>query len=219
MQLLKISLRELGSDEEINVVGSFTDKELRTLESFLTLADRALESRCVKDGCPAKFRLHWELGQPERIKADLPDWEDVQAFLHRIRPFILQRENTFFPKVCNLVARRFEDPVVYQVLAPMRDHFAGKSLQSTIMVRSNDVVLNSPETVDAWLNAYEFQQDSEKQEWIESLHRILPLETSKVFFLMLLTDRLEAVMHLAKLIQVILGHPDEIELQAKRGVK
>ncbi len=216
MQQVTLGIQDESTGQVSRVSGVLEAHEVELLDEFVRLSERASSSTWVLEGCPAQLNVNWREGQQLEVKAELPDWEKVQSFLLRFRPFILERERTYFPKVANLIARRLQSPAVDRVLAPMRDYFMGKSLQSRIIVRSNAVVLNSPDTLDKWLNAYEFHQDQGKRAWLETLHKIMPLESTRVFFLVLLTDRLKAVLQLAGVIRVLLGQVNEVKIRVKR---
>ena len=49
------------------------------------------------------------------------------------------------------------------------------------------------------------------REFIDSLHTMLPLEASKVLFLILLTDKLQAIHNVTAFIRVVLGKQKSVE--------
>ena len=64
-------------------------------------------------------------------------------------------------------------------------------------VVSHGTLINSTETLDLWLNAYEYHRDDEKRVEFEALHDgNLPMEYSRALFIHILLDRARAVVDL-----------------------
>ncbi len=102
------------------------------------------------------------------------------------------------------------------ILKQSRDIYYGKRMQSGITITSNGVVLNSDEVLHDWLNSYEYHRDKDKREFIDSLHQMLPLDASKVLFLNLLTEKLQAIQGVAGLARVILGQQHTFSIETSR---
>ena len=139
------------------------------------------------------------------IVTKLPPWDDVMVFLHKFRPLGLKSEKTYFYRICNLLSKALSHPYLRSIIKEQRRVYSGKRMQSGFQIRSNDVLLNSEKVLFDWLNAYEYHRDKEKREFIEGLHKMLPLEASKVIFLSLLTEKAKAIFNLATLVRVVLG--------------
>lgn len=82
---------------------------------------------------------------------------------------------------------------------------------------STDVVLNSEATIWKWLNAYEYHQDPEKRAHLESLHHVLPLESSIPIFLSLLGDKVQAILQLAALVAVVVGKQASVSVSHRNA--
>ena len=64
-------------------------------------------------------------------------------------------------------------------------------------VVSHGTLINSTETLDLWLNAYDYHRDDEKRVEFEALHDgNLPIEYSRALFIHILLDRARAVVDL-----------------------
>ncbi len=50
---------------------------------------------------------------------------------------------------------------------------------------------------------------------IESLHQLIPLDASKVFFLSILLDKTKAIFNLADFIDLLTGRIKKLNLEAK----
>ena len=132
----------------------------------------------------------------------LPDWNQVIVFLHKLRPLLLEDEKTNFYKIRNLLAKKLDNPHFRNLLTQYHQLYSGKKAQSEVQIKSNEIVLNSEDTLLDWLNSYEFHRNEDKRKFIESLHQMLPLDVSKVIFLRLLLDKAEAIHRLADFIRV-----------------
>jgi len=100
---------------------------------------------------------------------------------------------------------------VRAVAQAQKDLFSGKRMQQQLQVTSNGVLLNSQETLEKWLNAYEYHRDKGKKAQLDALHKILPIEFSIPLFLSLLIDRAAAVLDLADLVGLIIGKTEKFE--------
>ena len=80
-------------------------------------------------------------------------------------------------------------------------------------MQSNDQVMNSEEMLFTWLNAHEYHRDRDKQEFLETLHKILPLEWSRGVFVSLLVDKTKAILTLAALVELALGKRETITVE------
>jgi hypothetical protein len=118
--------------------------------------------------------------------------------------------------VSGLLGKVFKYDYVRQLLKRQRRLFDGRNNQQLARVEANGTIINSEETLTAWLNAYEYHRDPEKRAHINSLHRLVPLEHSIPIFVSLLGDKVQAILQLAGLIAVILGRQQTIEVQ-RRG--
>ena len=94
--------------------------------------------------------------------------------------------------------------------------YNGKRLQEQFEITSNDVLLNSEEVLQQWLNAYEFHRDKKKKSFIDSLHQLLPLEASKAIFLSLLTEKARAAINVGLIVRVILGKQKQVTGRSRR---
>lgn len=114
--------------------------------------------------------------------------------------------------MCNVIARRVPDDAFRQALELQKARFSGKYFQSAIRISANNVVLNSGETLDKWLNAFEYHRDLDKQAFIRDLHQMLPLDDGQAVYLQLLSDRAVAVFNLSKICDLLLGRTNQLQI-------
>jgi hypothetical protein len=83
--------------------------------------------------------------------------------------------------------------------------FYGHRSQKSFEIKVDDRVVNSQKTLDLWLNSCEFHFDSDKKLQIDRINELMPLQVSKVFFVMLLSDKMEAIVNTANFLAVFIG--------------
>ena len=112
--------------------------------------------------------------------------------------------------------KEFNHPYFRGLIVVQREMYNGKRLQEQFEITSNDVLLNSEEVLQQWLNAYEFHRDKKKKSFIDSLHQLLPLEASKAIFLSLLTEKARAANNVGLIVRVILGKQKQVTGRSRR---
>jgi len=135
----------------------------------------------------------------------LPDWGDVQQFLHLLRPLYLTNEVANFHKTLNILARRLDSPQVHEIVGLLKDMYSGKLLRSSLRISVDNAVVSSDEVLSAWLNSYEYHRDPAKRRLISFITQMLPLDASKVLFIQLLGEKVKAIATLSSLTAVVLG--------------
>ena len=206
----KLNLILKDTSDTITLSGQFTDAEWVSLEDFVRYSDDLSNTDLIKAGDWGELKIQWEQGSMT-VSARLPDWGPVIVFLHKLRPLLLQNESTNFYKICNMLARQLAHPYVRNILAQHRDLYSGKTMQSGIRISHDDVLINSERVLFDWLNSYEYHRETEKRRFIESLHRMIPLDASKVVFLRLLAYKADGVFNLAAFSRVVLGTEKSIK--------
>jgi hypothetical protein len=189
------------------------EEEEELLGRFWQYSRDLLESKWIRSGMHVRSTLTVRAGEGIKMEAEQPPWESVIEFLHRFRPFGLQKEPTSFGTIKNLVCKLVPHEQVRALAQAQQESFSGRAMQKLVRIESNGVVLNGEETLNNWLNAYEYHRDQTKKKLLDELHQILPLEASIPLFLNLLVDRARAVLNLADLVGLILGKEEEIEVQ------
>lgn len=200
---LTLTISDTG--ENVTLRGSFQEDAWNLLNEFLEYADDLLNTQFVKDGMPAALNIKWEQNADMIVSTKLPDWDDVTVFLHKFRPIGLQSESTNFYKICNILSKELAHPHFRNMVDEQREVYSGKRTQTGFKIQSNDVILNSEKVLYDWLNAFEYHRDKEKRQFIEDLHKMFPLDASKVLFLGLLSDKTQAIYNIAVLVRVVVG--------------
>jgi hypothetical protein len=211
---LKLVVKETA--EDISVLGEFEDSEFVVLDDFVKYSEDLLSTMFIQKGDAGELTIKWDqLVEPGSmtVTTRLPDWDDVMAFLHRLRPFVLQDEPTSFFRIHNLLVKNFGHPRLTEIVGQYHFLYSGKRQRLGLQFRSNDVLINSEKMLLDWLNSHEYHKNREKKNFIAELHRVMPLDASKVLFLRLLIDKAQAVFALAALIRVALGQQKDLRLK------
>jgi hypothetical protein len=121
-----------------------------------------------------------------------------------MRPFVLEREKTFFLRVRNILAQRLHHPAFRAYLDRQKEIFDGRRCQAMRLVVQGRLI-NSTQTLDLWLNGYEYHRDDEKRAVFESLHHddLLPVEYSRALFMQIMLDRARAVVDIGNAIHTL----------------
>jgi hypothetical protein len=211
--VLTLIINETG--EKVSQKGFFQADAWNSLNDFVEYADDLINTKFVKDGMPASLKINFEKNSGMAVSTKLPDWNDVTVFLHKFRPIGLEKESTYFYKICSILTKELTHSYFRNMVDEQRDIYSGKRMQATFQIRSNDVILNSEKVLYDWLNSYEYHRDKNKRQFIDSLHAILPLDASKVIFLRLLSDKTIAIHNIAALVRVVVGKQESLEIQMR----
>ena len=207
-----IRLTDKRSGATTEHVVDFTATEWEQLQMYVSETESLQATRFVEQGAGVNLNFQWKKDAGISWSVVMPPIDDLLAFLHRLRPLILQREPASFVKVRKLIARKLQGPTA-PLLRYLLDLFEGKEMQKLVVMQSNDQVMNSEEMLFTWLNAHEYHRDRDKQEFLETLHKILPLEWSRGVFVSLLVDKTKAILTLAALVELALGKRETITVE------
>jgi len=200
-----------SEEDTVTVSGEFKDEDWERFKDYAQYADDLMHTKFVQDGMDSSLKIKWDYESGMKVYTELPNWDDFQVFLHKFRSIGLKSESTYFYKICNILTKEIANPYFRKLVQLQREVYSGKAFQKQFQITSDEVVLNSEKVLSDWLNAYEYHRNKEKQEFLDSLHTIFPLEASKVLFIALLTDKTKAIYAIAALVRVILGLQKQVE--------
>jgi hypothetical protein len=190
--------------ETIEAQGTFPEKEWRILARFTEYADQLRQNLLGRQGAAVSFTVRGETGSGLEYEVALPTDDELGAFLHRLRPFVLPKERTAFSSVTEILRRRLVHPVALDVLSRHHALFAGESFQSLFTVTINDLIINSEEALRLWLNGFEYHRDEDKRAALEALAPVMPLEAARAIFINMMLDKSTAVREVAGMIRVLI---------------
>lgn len=206
-----LTLLNKKTDEKIIISGKFDSNEWKLLGAYSQYVTELGEVPILRNGIGSSSELHWDQEKGLSYSMSIPPWDDIIILLHKLRPLILYNEKTYFYNTCNIISKRLPHEWIRNLIKEQRDMFSGKSMKSQVQIFSNGILLNSEKVLKDWLNAYEYHRDEEKKEFLESLHKILPIEASKPLFVSLLIDKTRAILNLSMVVDVVIEKKESIE--------
>jgi hypothetical protein len=182
--------------------GTFPDEEWRRLTQFLTNANRLASCRMAESQHQLSWGIAAEKGEPARFRASLPPEDDIAAFLHYLRPFVLEKSPTNFTKARKIMARRVTLPAVRRYLDRLLAIYSGEDIAFKIEVgsRAGELVVNSDDTIRKWLNGMEYHHDDDKDAEIRAMYEVFPEPAARALLVYCMLQRASAIGKLGAMI-------------------
>jgi hypothetical protein len=209
------TIRIIETGEAAKLVFELSDQDVFNLSRFLENVDRLSRLPIVQSGLPSSLKIVWDK-ERFHVSTSIPSPTDLFAALHALRPFVLSNEPFSFDRTCGILGRLLPDPLARRLLRHARKIYSGELMQEQIQISAQDVVVNSEATLMTWFNSHEYHQDQEKTAAIQAISHLLPLEANKAIFVMLLSNKVDAIASLAALLRVVLGLDTTSEIQIAR---
>ena len=108
-QPFHVHFKRHRTGEEGDVGGEFPNDEWALLLQFAQYADDLRALDVIRNGIEVEVTLHIDAGGTISSDGTLPPADAVCALLHRLRPFVLERETTYFKKICDVLKRRLDN--------------------------------------------------------------------------------------------------------------
>jgi hypothetical protein len=191
---------QLPDGTEAAHVADFAADEWRILEAFSNYAAELSRTALVSTD-PGELRLSISASDAGvATEVAMPDADHYRTLLHLMRPFVLQKEPTHFGKIVNILRSRIDHPAFRAYFDRQKAIFAGQR-QQAMKLFSNGTVINSTETLDLWLNGFEYHRDANKRTQFEALQsETLPVEVSLNLLAGIVLDRVRAVLDIGNAI-------------------
>lgn len=196
----------------VDHVCEFSDSEWAQLHEFLGHVADLQATQFVGNGANVQLQFETKAGQEPSWSAQMPPEDELLAFLHRLRPLILQDEPACFPKILGLLRRKLKDTPIRQFLKWLLQLYKGKEFQGLILIESNNYVMNSEKMLVTWLNGYEYHRDHDKQAILKGHSHIAPFEWSRGVFLNLLVEKTKAIQNLGAFVDLAVGKRSSISV-------
>ncbi len=153
----------INQTNNINLSLQFTDEEYELLNDFVNYANEVFQTNFIKDKNFGKLTIQSNEQNDLHFMAELPNWDDASFFIYKLRPFVLQKERTYFHKVRKLLGLKIDNSDIKGFLKLQKEMFDGKRLQN-FQILTNETALNTEKTLFDWVNAYEYHRDKDKKE-------------------------------------------------------
>lgn len=183
----------------------FDADEVATLEAFQREADRLQSTRLVRGGTSVGMSMSWKEGAGVTIESRLPDEDDIAALLHRLRPFMLQKERTNFLKVANLLSKKYESDGIRSVIKDLRDEYSCKRQVAAWRLTFNGVLANDDDMFDAWLNSVEYHRDEDgKLDRYQAMSAFGDPSATRGLFVSIAVMRTHVILRFAGMLDMLL---------------
>lgn len=183
-----------GEEEREPIAATFSDAEWSTLLRFAELASRLRETGFVQNG--ENFLSILFDNAEVTVSSRLPKPDDLAAFLHRLRPFIHNKEPFHFGKVLNILKRRVRHDAFHEVLNGYRAAFRIRSALELVGINftadGRDIV--SEEMLQAWLYGEEYHFDAGKSEAFRAMADSVPPEIWRTLLLRVLLCKADVIL-------------------------
>jgi hypothetical protein len=183
--------------------------DARMLRSYLAEALVLEQTINGWGGIDARLQISGRIGEPIQITATEPSPDHRAILLHRLRPFLLEREPFSFHRVRGALNRASASDFLRMRLREIKQLYSGEHLRSQVRIEINDLVVNSEVMLDRWLNAFEYHRDEAEAIELIRQHEPIPLDASRPIFIGLLVDKCKAILNLAHIISKMLEMPVE----------
>lgn len=206
----EIKLLERGTAREFTVTGEIRSNDWEKLIGYADEVVRLEASRALSKDLHTQVKFKVTPGTKRlQFSGSTPPDDDVIVILHRLRPFILQKEPANFYQMTNILSRYLNNPKARETIQYLKDVFSGKDFQRHIRLQidwkspSMRTVVNSEATLQTWLNAVEYHRDVEKRQQIEELRKVIPDPALYALFVSMLLDKIKAIINVAVVIRTI----------------
>ncbi|MCT7466558.1 hypothetical protein N5T78_08210 [Aliarcobacter cryaerophilus] len=177
-----------------------TEKDLEDLNLFKEKAEILFESKTILDGIiQNKLKLNL-LDINANFEINLPNSDQISVLLHRIRPFILEKEATFFNKIKNILYKIL-DKESQDELKSISKRFEHKNNLPDIEFFEGCQNIKTDTNFYNWVNAEEYHSDKKKKEEVELLRKSLPNNLFYHQMIEIYIDKYNAIFGLFQIIK------------------
>lgn len=177
-----------------------TEKDLEDLNLFKEKAEILFESKTILDGIiQNKLKLNL-LDINANFEINLPNSDQISVLLHRIRPFILEKEATFFNKIKNILYKVL-DKESQDELKSISKRFEHKNNLPDIEFFEGCQNIKTDTNFYNWVNAEEYHSDKKKKEEVELLKKSLPNNLFYYQMIEIYIDKYNAIFGLFQIIK------------------
>lgn len=173
------------------------------LTAFTKYASELAHTEFLKKWKSLSVTLHKENGKAPWITGIIPSDQELWMTFHKLRSFQLQKEPTYYPKVCNALARHFRHKALQLLFDLWKHQFLGHWLQNAVSIRAGEYQINSEDFFNKYLNAIEYHHDPEILQVIDSVSQWWPPETQRGIIVLLLHAKVSTIATTASFIDRI----------------
>ena len=204
-----------GSTEAVSV--DIPADEWQLLLDFASYADELETTEFLRAG----INDHCEITVDGsiRVTRDLPPASQLRELLHVLRPLILQGEPTSYVRVVGILGKRIDHHLWRGFIKGYARSFRADNSQEFFTAKVGNLVLNSEEALDLWLNGYQYHRDRDKRDRLAASVGSEVTDVSRALFVDLLGAKVEAMLEVRDLVRWLeRGSVSETEGPGARGI-
>ena len=177
-------------------------EEWRCVREFKRRIREIAENSLLKSGYALKANMSWKAGEaPSFTVSAIPPEEPFRALLLTFRLFWANDEPSNFLRVLNILSRHIAQSNARDVLDGLKTRWNQALFGGVMFMSFNGKELTSNTVFDLWLNAHYFHSDSEKQEQLERLSKMLSPEFVKFLLANAVTECCKVILVLDHALQ------------------
>lgn len=187
----------------------FMDEDIELLRKYCANCQRLRDTKLYREGVSGNVNFRWEAVEGPTVESESAfDLEFVSSFVHRLRPIRLTNEPASFDKVAARIKQRFGGKPMKRQIDAMRSIIEESPFAAYGQITMGDVPLWDSETLEKWLNAFEYHQDEDKKRYLSGVLQTIGDEGMNIVFVQQLRAQCEGYMRLEELARFILDAPD-----------
>ena len=197
----------MSKNIEVHISDSLRQNEWEALRAFCDKAHRLISTKLVSDGdASIRGNVRFEKDKGMLFQASLPPEEQVAEFLMAFRFFYLQKEDTCFPKILNIIGRHTEQKEAREAIKFFRKRWENSLFGNAMQIKLNEKQITTSFLLDIWFNAHYFHSDKDKAKELQVMQGLLSEDFAKY---MLLDASYEASKIVLKFYQGLKGIVDD----------
>lgn len=207
-----LTITDKETDETSKIEVTLENDEIELLQKFHQEVEELKQTKIAQSGVFFhSFNFDYQAGNGIETKGELPPAIEIKELLHSLRPFLLKNEPTYFNYVKNKISKNCDSNKIRTHLKDLKKKFNSVEVQNNFKFETEKLVINSEEALNYWLNGFEYHRDEEKRKNIKKVEKWIDFNSLKVIFMILMEKKVEAILKLNNLIELLLDKKSKID--------
>jgi len=177
-------------------------EEWRCIREFKRRTLEIAENSLLKSGYALKADMSWKAGEvPSFTVTAMPAEEPFRALLLTFRLFWANDEPSNFLRVLNILSRHIAQADARDVLDDLKTRWNQALFGGLMNMSFNGKELTANTVFDLWLNAHYFHSETEKEEQLERMSKMLSPEFVKFLLANAVTECCKTILVLGHALQ------------------
>jgi len=202
---VKIRIKDSTREGMREISGDMSLKLKDVLLRFVQYTKELMECEYLQLQQQASITINWNVNAGFKSEPELPTMSVCDSFIFRLRPFVLNDEDTNFLRVSKQIGKMLRDPAIHSMLKDFSKFWDGQKIRDLFILSDDTGVLNNDATTMKYLHAFEYHRNQKKAAKFTSLQEMFGTDGLRSLYLLLLADKARAIIKLASMCEVILG--------------